>query len=95
LKKFIRIHKKDNVVTALTILTPPIVLSIESLEKNQKVAIREKIPFGHKCAIQKILKGNPVIKYGEVIGLAVSDIDPGKHVHVHNLKSIRGTVEKV
>jgi altronate dehydratase small subunit len=31
-----------------------------------------------------------VIKYGETIGLATSDISPGEHVHVHNVEGQRG-----
>ena len=45
------------------------------------------IPAGHKFALKAIAKGEPVIKYGEVIGRAVQDIAKGEWVHVHNLKS--------
>ena len=94
MKKFILIHKKDNVVTALTPLEPSMVLSIKVLGNNSKIIVREKIPFGHKCAIREIERGGTVVKYGEVIGLATRKIDPGRHVHIHNLKSVRGTVGK-
>jgi altronate dehydratase small subunit len=60
------------------------------------IAIRvvEKIPFGHKFALRAIAKGQPVVKYGETIGLATRDILPGQHVHVHNLESCRGRGDK-
>jgi len=31
-----------------------------------------------------------VIKYGTSIGVATDDVRPGEHVHVHNLRSVRG-----
>ena len=34
-------------------------------------------------------KGEPIIKYGEEIGVATADIDTGAYVHVHNLDSQR------
>jgi len=33
--------------------------------------------------------GDPVVKYGEVIGYATTGIRPGQHVHVHNVRSDR------
>ena len=50
----------------------------------------EEIPYGHKIAIDNIAKGNEIIKYGEIIGRAVTDIELGDYVHVHNLESTRG-----
>src|SRR6478735_8961141 len=43
------------------------------------------IPAGHKVAIRSVRAGDPVYRYGNVIGFAISDIQPGEHVHVHNL----------
>ena len=39
---------------------------------------------------QSIAVGEPVIKYGSPIGIATSDIQPGAHVHTHNVASTRG-----
>ena len=47
----------------------------------------EKIPSGHKFALRDIKTGEFVIKYGEIIGRATSDIKAGEWVHTHNLKS--------
>lgn len=49
----------------------------------------EDIAAGHKVALHAIPKGAPVRKYGEVIGVALSDIPAGGHVHVHNLGIVR------
>ncbi len=49
------------------------------------VVARELIGRGHKVAIRPIPAGCEVKKYGQVIGLAIQDIEPGSHVHLHNL----------
>jgi altronate dehydratase small subunit len=54
---------------------------------------REAIPFGHKVAIVAIRQGETVVKYGASIGRATADIAPGEHVHVHNLRSVRGAAK--
>ena len=47
------------------------------------------IPYGHKVAVKPIKKGEPIVKYGEEIGVATQDIETGDYVHVHNLDSQR------
>ena len=49
------------------------------------------IPAGHKIAIKDVKKGEKVIKYGEIIGVAKEDIKTGDWVHVHNVKSALDT----
>lgn len=44
------------------------------------------IPAGHKIARQAIPKGEKVLKYNTVIGLASQDIPRGGWVHAHNLE---------
>jgi altronate dehydratase len=53
------------------------------------VTAQESIPKGHKMAIAVIASGSSVLKYGEPIGVALSRIEPGQHVHVQNLRSAR------
>lgn len=53
------------------------------------VALGVDIPLGHKVALTAIPAGSQVIKYNVPIGKATADIQPGEHVHVHNLKSAR------
>ncbi len=47
----------------------------------------EKIPAGHKYALRAISKDEYIIKYGEIIGRATTDIKEGEWVHTHNVKS--------
>ncbi|GAB3165944.1 hypothetical protein GCM10027059_24300 [Myceligenerans halotolerans] len=43
------------------------------------------VPRGHKIALSDVGRRAPVRKYGQVIGVATSDIARGDHVHGHNL----------
>lgn len=47
------------------------------------------IPYGHKIALRSIKKGENIIKYGLIIGTATANIQPGDHVHLHNVDSRR------
>lgn len=57
------------------------------INKKDNVGISLKNKVGHKFALKNIKKGEPIIKYGEVIGLAKSNIKKGDWVHSHNLVS--------
>ncbi len=62
-------------------------------DSQMSLSARQGVPFGHKLALVPIKTGEHVIKYGEVIGEATQDIEPGDWVHVHNLVSRRGRKE--
>lgn len=47
---------------------------------------------GHKYALTPISTGQMVIKYGQPIGIATSDIQVGDHVHTHNVKTNLGDI---
>ena len=85
--KAIVCHPKDNVAT-VTLLTKPRTFLVVS--KDKKIIAKEEIPFAHKIALRKISRGNPIIKYGERIGIATCDIKPGEWVHIHNVVGERG-----
>ncbi len=50
------------------------------------------IGMGHKFALVPIKEGDPIHKYGQVIGFAGRSISPGEHIHVHNV--IAGAFER-
>ena len=58
------------------------------------VELAKDIAFGHKVAVLDIELGGEIIKYGQVIGLAVESIPKGQHAHVHNIESRRGRGDK-
>jgi len=75
----IRLHPGDNVAVAVRAIAPGTAIAAEN------VTALDAIPFGHKIATRPIAKGEPVRKYGQVIGVATEDIAPGRHVHVQNV----------
>lgn len=56
-------------------------------DEMRSVVSSAKIPIYHKIAVLPVEKGGYVLKYGEKIGVATQEIQPGQHVHVHNLVS--------
>ena len=77
------INPKDNVAVALQPIKKLETVGIDSLT----ITAQEDIPRGHKIALKKILKGESVIKYGNIIGVAKVDIPEGGWIHTHNLLS--------
>jgi altronate hydrolase len=50
-----------------------------------RIVVRVDVRPGHKVARRAVRAGEPVRRYGQVIGFATVDIQPGDHVHTHNL----------
>jgi altronate dehydratase len=80
----ILVKEKDNVVTCVSDLKKGEEATYRVGSKTKQVIVNEDVPFGHKIAITKIAKEGDIIKYGEVIGRAKTDIEVGKWVHTHN-----------
>ncbi len=76
----IRLHPEDDVVIARHQLMGGLRIVEESL------IVTGMIPPGHKVATRRIGAGAPVRRYNQIIGVASRDIEPGQHVHIHNLK---------
>lgn len=66
------------------ILVTTVLKNCEANDVVEGVRLKEAISNGHKFALQDILKGENIIKYGEVIGQASCAIQKGSHVHIHN-----------
>jgi altronate hydrolase len=77
----ILLHSHDNVAVAR--VTVPQGQEVET--GGHTVVARTSIPAGHKIALKPIAAGEPVLRYGNVIGFAKEAIAPGEHIHVHNL----------
>ncbi|MGE4484247.1 MAG: UxaA family hydrolase [Oscillospiraceae bacterium] len=56
--------------------------------KIKSVIAKSDVPAYHKVAVVKVKAGDFVYKYGEKIGRAETDIEPGDYVHTHNLKPV-------
>lgn len=73
----IRLHPDDGVVIARTTLLP-------GTSVGDNVAATMRIPAGHKVATRAFASGDPILRYGQIIGFATDAIQPGQHVHTHN-----------
>ena len=77
----VRICPEDNVAVAKVDLEPG------HASLAQGPACVQHVPRGHKVALCAIAAGDAVIKQATAIGRARQDIQPGEHVHVHNLQA--------
>lgn len=79
----IRLSEEDNVAVAGRSLERGAVVEVA----GERLAARDAVPFAHKIAIRPIARDDQVFKYGVPIGRAKVAIEPGQHVHVHNIRS--------
>lgn len=77
----IQLNPADDVAIALT----PLGRSRRIDIAGSTVQLRAEIGAGHKFALRPVSQGQPVRRYGQVIGFATQPILPGEHVHSHNL----------
>ena len=87
------LHDKDDVAVATDDLEPGDTVSILGGSPERTILARETIPLGHKISLRPMEAGTDVRKYGEVIGRLTGNAEQGAHIHVHNLRSLRGTAE--
>jgi len=80
------LSEKDNVATALVDM-PISDYVFNSGDSQTTITVPEDIKAGFKLALYDIGEGEPIYKYGYIIGTAKSDIKKGQFVHVHNLVS--------
>ena len=73
----VRLDPADNVVTAIR------ALEVGAIVEN--VRTRGLVGRGHKVATVAIAPGERVVKYAQTIGYASQAIEPGDHVHTHNV----------
>jgi altronate hydrolase len=78
----LHLHPSDDVAIAKSPLSPGLVIQRSG---SPDIALRQFIPGGHKFALTSVATGEPVRRYGQIIGFATQVIAPGDHVHTHNL----------
>jgi altronate hydrolase len=72
----LRLDARDNVLIAVEGFSPG--------DAPEGVSARERVPRGHKMAASAIATGEPIRKFGQIIGFAGRDVAPGEWVHEHN-----------
>ncbi|HLG61060.1 MAG TPA: altronate dehydratase family protein [Ktedonosporobacter sp.] len=75
------LHPNDDVAIARVPLNRGVVFH----SPGGLVTVIQRIPSGHKVALQDIEQGQPLRRYGSIIGFATRPIQAGSHVHSHNL----------
>ncbi len=82
-RRAILLRRDDDVALAVRPIPKGAVVELG----DDLVEARELIPLGHKLAIRDIPAGDPVRKYGQVIGFASKAIPRGGWVHTHNVNA--------
>jgi altronate hydrolase len=82
-RRAILLRSDDNVAVAARPIPTGFVLDLG----GNKVEVREPIKLGHKVAVRDIAEGEPIHKYGQVIGFASKPILAGGWVHVQNTRA--------
>src|SRR4028118_2423552 len=72
----IRLSPDDNVVIAIDLVSQG--------ATTAGLTARERILRGHKMAVASIREGEPIRKFGQIIGFAKGHIAPGEWAHEHN-----------
>lgn len=87
------IDGKDNVAVAIEPIAKGGTATYVCGGQEVSLPVLEDITIYHKLATRNIAKGEPVVKYGEHIGIASCAIRAGEHVHVHNVEGHRENLE--
>jgi len=87
-KNGLLLNPKDSVVTVMEEIPEGATVYFEVDGIFKELTAKETIKKYHKIAAIDIAKGQSVIRYGENIGHAISDIKAGNWVHTHNLSDI-------
>lgn len=90
MKNLIVKSDRDNVGNALESIQEGDPVAWSRGTRQGRLAARGPVPFGFKMALEELSRGADIIGYGEVIGEATQDIQPGELVHIHNMRGKRG-----
>ena len=84
---------KDNVIVAIEPIAKGDTVTYNCAGQEKSLTALEDVTIYHKLAACDIAKGQPIVKYGEHIGIASCDIKAGEHVHCHNLEEHRENLD--
>ena len=79
----VRLHPAD----AIAVASRPIPGGVTLTFDGGEVGVPAPIKMGHKFALGAISEGDAVTKFGQTIGFASRPVEPGGHVHTHNLRA--------
>jgi altronate hydrolase len=84
----VHLSPRDNIAIARRLIPAGTAIAFDGATITVPTAVR----LGHKFAVRPVPEGDPIHKYGQVIGFAGRPVRPGEHVHTHNV--VLGKVEK-
>jgi altronate hydrolase len=79
----VHLRPQDNLAVAARNLAGGSVIEFQGKE----LSLRQCVGLGHKFALRDVAAGEPLMKYGQVIGFAAEPILAGSHVHTHNVRA--------
>ena len=77
----IHLHHDDNICVAARNLDEGDEIHVN----GTTIKLPQAVKIGHKIAIAPIAAQQRVLKYGQTIGFTTDQVEPGGHVHSHNL----------
>jgi altronate hydrolase len=81
MRDVILLHPSDSVCVAARDLSAGATVEFPA----GRLQLLEDVRQGHKIARTRIQSGAPLLKWGQTIGSATSQIEPGQWVHTHNV----------
>jgi len=88
--KALQINPRDNVAVLLNEVRAGEEVTVKTENEVIRLNAQDNIAFGHKIALTSLKAQEPVIKYGEEIGKAQTEVSAGHWIHVHNVDCRRG-----
>jgi len=83
MRSAIRLFPSDNVLVLTRSFEAGETIELGDIHRT----LQTPIGLGHKIAACAISPGEKILKYGAPIGSATAPIEPGEHIHLHNMKS--------
>lgn len=77
----LKLHPDDNVAIARASIPQGTVVT-----EFGNIVVLADVPAAHKIALAHVNPGDPVLRYGQIIGFATKPIESGDYVHTHNLE---------
>ena len=77
----IHLNAKDNIAIARA----PLAAGQKVRLEGKEITLLDAVPMGHKVMLEAVAAGGNIVRYGQIMGRARMAIQPGNHVHVHNV----------
>ncbi|RWR01032.1 altronate hydrolase [[Pantoea] beijingensis] len=89
MQRFIKLAADDNVAVALVDLAEGEIFILDNLQ----IQLLQAVTRGHKFALQPMVRGSTIVKYGQPIAHATCSVRPGERVHSHNAQTNLNRIE--